>query len=135
MEFKITKPHLVHKRWELPEGYSIKSFVMREMDGEDELEVGRWQSMISATDGGALKSLSLQVGQALVAVDGREVSHSEPCLLFDTWSSKTRSLVLNAWRELNEVREEDLAVFHAAAKPLNVQAPAAEILDEEEIPA
>lgn len=116
MEFK--KPHLVHKKFTLPEGHPIKTIVMREIDGKDELEAARWASAKkSSVDQEWSAMLMEQVRCAIVAVDDKNAEM--PFVDFDQWPVKTRRLVVAAWTQLNVVEEEDSKNFLESAESLN----------------
>ena len=44
------KEHLIHREYEFPEGYSISTIVMREIDGADQAEAGRLLAALGTAD-------------------------------------------------------------------------------------
>ena len=115
----ITQPgkeHLVHREFKLPEGYSVNSFVVREIDGHDEKEAARVVAAIGTADDLSMAVMEANLRVAIVAVNGQPVQ--QPYTDLSKWSSKTRRMLLEAWNQLNNVPDEDLAVFLAAAEPV-----------------
>lgn len=134
MEIKVTKPHLLHKEFTLPKGCSVESFVMREIDGQDERDAGRWLAARgSSVEDPRLALMDEQLRVSIVAVNGKGVD--QPFQGMDKWSSKTRRFVLEAFGLLNAVEDDELAVFLGAATELNQNndQPEAAVLSENEL--
>ena len=133
MTIKMTKPHLIHKKFDLPKGCTVESFVMREIDGADERDAGRWiAARGSSTDDVRLAIMDEQLRISLVAVNGKAVE--QPYMGMDKWSSKTRRFLIEAFNILNGVEDDELAVFLGTAAELTESdQPSAEILSEQEL--
>lgn len=108
------KEHLIHRRFDLPEGYSVKSFVIREIDGHDEKEAARMLAAVGTADDLSMAMLEANLRVSIVSVDGQEVQ--QPYMGLSKWSSKTRRLLLEAWNQLNNVPDDELAAFLGAAE-------------------
>lgn len=123
----MDKTHLEHRKFTLPKGYSVKSFVLRELDGKDEMDAARWAD---AKTGSADNNLNAMMDENLrvAIVQVNDVPVTQPYLAMDQWSSKTRKLLVAAWAKLNSVEEEELEGFIEAAEVY--QSPAAEIVPE-----
>ena len=102
-------------------GLSCKWFVMRELDGMDDIEIGVWvdKRSTSAVSGGKnaatmiAAAVSLQqheaMRRALVSVNGVPVNvGGVPFKEFDRWSHRTMRVVQEAFRKLNGVEDEEL---------------------------
>jgi len=130
----MSKPHLIHRKFTLPNGCSIKSFVIRELDGHDELNAARWADAKTGSADNKVNALmdeNLRV--SLVEVNGKAVQ--QPFVEMDKWSSKTRRFLLEAWGQLNAAQEDEMAAFLAAAEDVNLSAPAATEMTEAEVKA
>lgn len=127
------KEHLIHRQFTLPEGYSVKSFVVREIDGHDEQEAARWLGALGTADDMATAIMEVNLRMALVSVDGKFVE--QPYTGLKKWTSKTRRLLIAAWEQLNDVPDEDLAVFLAAAEIPQTVADQDGVLDAESLPS
>lgn len=130
-DIKLKKPHLVHKRFQLPKGCSISSFVMREIDGEDEREAGRFISALNEVDNPGLVIMEEQMKVALVAVNGKNIEH--PYSGMSAWSTKTRRFIMEAFGVLNGVEDDEVAVFLGASTDLTSEQAEAEEIDEKEL--
>lgn len=132
-DIRVKKEHLLHKRFQLPKGCSVDSFVMREIDGEDEREAGRWiAARGSSVDDPRNAILEEQLRISLVGVDDKAVE--QPYTGMNNWSSKTRRFLLEAFGLLNGVEDDELAVFLGAATEMNrASQPQAEVMSEEEL--
>jgi hypothetical protein len=86
---------------------SIKSFAIRETNGKDEDRA----ALLARAKGGAATMLEELVRLSLVEVDGQAVNTDPavPYVAFDEWNSRTRTFVLNAYKRLNGITEEDNA--------------------------
>lgn len=126
---KLDKPHLVHKKFTLPKGCSVESFVIREIDGKDELEASRWVSAkATGADDEAALMVEERVRVSVFSVNGQRVE--QPYTGLNKWSTKTRNLLLQAWMSLNTVPDDDVAVFLGAAEDLTATAAAAEDVEQ-----
>ncbi len=128
----MRKEHLLHRRFQLPKGCTVKSFVIRELDGHDELLASRWaDAKTGSADNktNALMDENLRV--AIVEINGKEVI--QPYLDMDKWSSKTRRFLLEAWGRLNAAPEDELAAFLATAEDVQVIDPPATEMTLEEV--
>ncbi len=83
---------------------SLQSFAIREVDGSDEE-----RAAISAkAKGGAATVYEELVRLSIVEVDGSPVNHDGmPLTAYDSWNSRTRVFVLNAFRALNGIDEKE----------------------------
>ena len=121
------KAHLRHRKYTLPKGHSVASFVIRELDGHDELEAARWIQARGSADNSDVIALNESLRISIVAVDGSSVQ--QPYLDMDKWSASTRRLLVEAWSKLNSLPDSEIADFLDAAEDLTMdQAPAAEIV-------
>ena len=102
------------KRVPLPPGWDIREFVMRELDGTDDLEIGSWaeRKMTSAQD---TLSAQLRVERreavrcALVSVDGEPVNvDGVPYAGMDRWSHRLMVVVNTTFNELNALEPSQL---------------------------
>ncbi len=123
------KEHLVHRQFTLPEGYSVKSFTLREIDGHDEKESARMIAALGTADDFSIAMLEANLRISIVSVDGALVQ--QPYNETAKWSSRTRRLLMEAWGTLNSVPDDDLAAFLGAA----VSPPAADMEQGKEINA
>lgn len=122
------KAHLRHRKYTLPEGYSIKNLVIRELDGNDELEAARRIKMRggSADDANVL-ALNENLRISVVAVN--DIAVDQPYHDMDTWSSNTRRFLIEAWSDLNSLPDDHVKDFLEAAEDLTLdQAPAAQVV-------
>lgn len=89
---------------------SVGSFVMREVNGKDEEQA----ALIAKAKGGAASMYEELIRLSLVEVDGQPVNNEPgvPYAGFDTWNTRTRTFVQNAFRALNGIDEkEELSDF------------------------
>lgn len=133
-DIKITKPHLIHKRFQMPKGCSIDSFVMREIDGEDEREAGRWiAARESEVDNMSIAVAEEQLKVALVAVNDEPLDSATPFTALNQYSTKTRRLMMEAFGLLNGLEDDEVAVFLGASTDLMGEKAEAEVIDESEL--
>lgn len=130
---EMKKPHLLHKRFELPKGCSVKSFVMREIDGQDERDAGRWIAARGTNiDDPSVAIMEEQLRISIVGVNDQSVE--QPYTGLDKWSTKTRRYLIQAWTLLNGIDDEDLADFIGAATDLaKNEQPEAAVLNEDQL--
>lgn len=110
MELTPGKEHLVHKRFPLPKGCSVKSFSLREIDGEDEREAGRFLAARKETiDDEATAVFEEQVRISIIGVNNEAVA--QPYTGMNKWSTKTRRCLYEAWGMLNSLDKKEVASF------------------------
>ena len=111
----MKKEHLLHRRFELPDGCSVRSFMVRELDGHDEIEAGRWaDAKTGSADNQVVNLMDENLRIAIVEVDDQPIE--QPYLTMDKWSSKTRRFLIEAWGALNSVKEDEMAAFLATGE-------------------
>lgn len=93
-------------------GCSIKSFVIKETDGEDEENA----ALAAKAKGGAATVFEELVRLSITYVDDAKVE--PPLLDYDKWSSRTRNFVLQAFRSINGVDDKEVSDFLSAGRPL-----------------
>lgn len=93
-------------------GCSISSFIMRETTGKDE-EVAATQRKLRGANGSVFEEL---VRLSLVEVDGQPVE--QPFFAWDDWNSRTRAHVLEAFKSINGLGEDEKSDFLAGALPV-----------------
>lgn len=107
------KRNQMMKRFTLPKGCSIKTFVMRELKVKDDIEVAIWadkntpaaakESAVGAMAADRREALRL----ALVEVDGVRVNvNGIPYMAMDDWSQKTMTYALMAFNDLNGAADD-----------------------------
>lgn len=101
----------IRKRYTLPDGYSCKTFVMRELTAGDEIEAalmadakGRPSSITAAITAERTESIRL----ALCEVDGNPVGGAEPFMMMDRWTYRTLAALRTAFDDINGVPDKDL---------------------------
>ena len=110
-----SKPHLTAKRYTLPSYCSVQSVVMRELDGQDDIEASVWadknasstvkESAVAAMVADQRESIRL----SLLEVDGKPVNHDGlPFMAMDHWSSRTFRFLQQFYGDLNGATNEDL---------------------------
>jgi predicted Holliday junction resolvase-like endonuclease len=112
-----------------PPGLPFKSIVMRELDGNDDVDIGVWvdqqlalQNVDMKSNAAAVKIMEIQrresIRRSIVSIDGAEVNkHSAPFGAMDRWSRRTMQFVGSAFQALNGVEEEELKKFLAGEPP------------------
>jgi len=119
------KSPVLMKKFNMPrggEGFSCKSFVMRELNAKDELEASIWadKTRSEAADGplamiGSEHRESVRL--SLVYVDGNRVNHNGvPFTAMNDWSMKTMRLLMQAFNDLNGVDKKEVADFSKGAE-------------------
>lgn len=133
------RPRL-QKRFTLPEGCSCREFVMRELDGNDELQIALWVEKkttgVIANNAIALMKLETRESQrmALVEVDAVAVNvNGIPYAAFDKWTQRTMRFAIDAFGELNGVDMDELKNFRAGAEVVGATTTPAEE-DEDDQP-
>jgi hypothetical protein len=102
---------------------SVREFVMRELNGHDEKDIGAWMDLAIAANPAiatdALKLMQLErkesMRRALVSVDGEPVdqSHGVPYAPLDGWTKRTMQFLGNAFNALNGVEPDEMGKFLA----------------------
>jgi len=115
------KKHLLHKKFTLPKGCSIQTFVMREIDGEDEREAGRWIAARGNVEDSGITLIEEQLKVALVAVNGRKVD--APFQGLEKFSSKTRRFMMEAFGQMNGIEEDEVEDFLGASAQIVEESP------------
>ncbi len=108
------KEGLVHKEFQLPKGCSIRSVVMRELDGRDEREAAKLLTALGTLDSLDIALTEANLSMAVVAVDG--VAVSQPFLDLPSYSLKTRRLIMAGFHDLNGISDDELDSFLQAEK-------------------
>lgn len=93
-------------------GCSIKTFTIRETDGKDETLA----AVTAKAKGEGASMLEELARLSIVEVDGRPVSPESPADM-DSWNTRTRTFVLNAFRHINGIDDEEGKDFLSQAKP------------------
>lgn len=106
----MKKPNLLRKTYRLPKGHCIESFTMREIDGEDELEVGRFLAAKGASADLMSQAVLLEnIRIAITEVNNKEIE--QPYMEMDKWPVKTRRFLMSAWIQLNGIEDDELKNF------------------------
>lgn len=136
------KEHLEHREYELGQGHSVRGVVLREIDGNDELEAGASARAKPALDDDEQARIIIheQLRLSIVAVRRRAGGPWEPVRQpldeLDRWKTKTRILLSQAFQTMNLLTEKELADFHAggrvvgAARTPAEQEPMDEVIEE-----
>lgn len=114
-----------HKRFTLPDGHPIREFVMRELDGLDDIEIAAWveRKTTSITGGSYKQEMQLErieaMRRAIVSVDGETVNvNGVPYAGFDRWPHRTRLHAHNAFNEMNGVSPAEQKKVQADAEDI-----------------
>lgn len=92
-------------------GCSITSFTMKETTGLDEENA----ALAAKAKGGAATVFEELVRLSIIEVNGQTAE--PPLLEYDSWNSRTRAFVLQAYRSINGVDEKEVADFLASGLP------------------
>jgi len=127
----------VYKRWTLPAGHSVRSFVMRELDSSDDITAAIQADKFGPNAAFDRIETALQVIQrervrlALVEVDGKRVNADGlPYRAFDKWSMRTARLAERAYLELNNISPGDATDFEKGGEfvdPQTIAPPSGEV--------
>jgi len=108
------------REFHLPSGCSVGSFVMRELDGNDDLDIAVWieAASTSAIEENPIALMKFERVEALrcslVSVDGEPVNvDGKPYKGMDKWSRRTMQFVGTAFNELNGAEADELKKFRA----------------------
>jgi hypothetical protein len=123
----VAAPSKRARRWTLPKGCSVQSFVMRELDGHDDLEIARIVDVKMTDDekSNVTKLFEMRRHEAcrrsLVMVNDRPVNvDGLPYEAFDGWSQRTQVFAFRAFNKLNEVTGDELGKFDEAAEDVDL---------------
>ena len=101
---------LLHRKFTFGKDHDIESIVLRRIDGRDEQDASK---QLDAMNGrSSLFNEMVRIG--IVAVNDEPVM--QPFLEWDTWSTKTRELVMTGFNALNENDDAEKAAFLAASE-------------------
>lgn len=100
---------LLHRRFRFGENHDVTELVIRQTDGYDERDAAK---MIDTNPETSMYAELVRL--AIVEVNGDRVE--QPFMDIDRWSTKTRSLVMDAYNALNENDEAEKAAFLAASE-------------------
>jgi hypothetical protein len=124
------KPHLMAKRFQLPDYCSIREVVMRELDGQDDIEASIWadKNATSAIKGSAVAAMVADqresIRLSLLEVDGTPVNHDGiPFMAMDDFTSVTFRFLLQFYSDMNGAKEDDLKNAIAGAEIVNPNHP------------
>ena len=120
---RLPAPHLLRKRFTLPAGCSVGSFVMRELTGPDELEAAMWadkkmdkdrrSDAVAVMEGEQREAMRL----AFTEVDGEPVNHDGiPFVAMDLWTYRTMRFAQTAFSDVNGVQIDELQSFKEGAE-------------------
>lgn len=84
---------------------SVKSFIIKETDGQDEELAAQY----AKERGGAANAMEELVRLSIVEADGKPVT--QPYLGFDKLNTKTRAFMFAAWRKLNASEDKEIEDF------------------------
>ncbi len=114
------------KRFTLPEHCSVKTFVMRELVKHEQPAVTSLAHRLTPAedrkDPGAVQSAELfaAVRMALVEVDGQRVNvDGVPFMGFDDWTQRTVRFAVEAFTDLNGVKDDELPDFREGAEEID----------------
>lgn len=117
------------KRYRLPAGCSVREVVMRELDGNDEVEaaVMAEQRASSATKGSVAGMIGAEQREAirlsLCEVDGKPVNaDGVPFMAMDRWTMRTMRAINRFFADLNGLPEDELKNAVAGAEVVTVPA-------------
>ena len=113
---------MLKKKFYLPKGCSVRSFVMREIRGADQLlaaeradHAGREQNLNS------IMLLSVEAVEAqrlsLWMVDGKRVNNPDPYKEMDQWNARTKRFLIAAFSDVNGCTDDELRDFMNRAAP------------------
>ena len=119
------------KRFQLPEGCSVREVAIRELEGHDELTAALWMeqhapaAMLETTAGQLAAEQRELVRLSLVEVDGDDVNvDGVPYLGMDRWTVKTYRAVRFLYQTVNTLDDGELRKSLAGAVVLAGPAPA-----------
>ncbi len=117
------------RRYPCPPGLSVSSFVMRQLDGEDDVEAAMAADVRAGSaapqDTSARNIIDVRerIRRSLVRVNDRAVNvGGEPYGGIDHWSLATIRFAERAFVELNLVKEETANAFFTKAEDVDLDA-------------
>lgn len=107
------KPEVPQYRFDLSskKGCSIKSFVIKETNGDDEENAANQK----LAKGGSATVFEELVRLSITYVD--DVKAEQPLTDYDGWNSRTRAYILAAFKSVNGVEDKEVEDFLAAGAP------------------
>lgn len=107
------KPEAPQYRFDLSgkKGCSIKSFVIKETNGEDEENAAN----LKLAKGGRATVFEELVRLSITYVN--DVKAEQPLDEYDRWNSRTRAYIMNAFKSVNGVEDKEVEDFLAAGAP------------------
>lgn len=131
------KEHLEHREYTFAEGHSIRGVILRELDGDDELEAGRMgRSRKALDDEEAMRhvlfeQLRLSVVATRATPKGPWQPVAQPFDGMDKWKQRTINLVGDAFQRMNMLAPGEVEAFHQGARVIGAPSPAAKPQDDE----
>lgn len=92
---------------------SCKTFTVREVNSKDE-DVAALNAKAKGKDGQVMDEL---IRLSVTEVDGEPKSPESPFMAWDTWNTRTRTMVIRAFQKLNAVSKEESDDFLSTGKP------------------
>lgn len=126
----MAKEHLLHKQFTLPKKCwnDCKTVVMRELDGDDDIQIAIWLDQQEVADGkgavavvGAMKREQREsVRCSLVMVDGKRVNENGVQFApFDKWRQHTKVALSMFFNELNGLDGDELGKCLKESAPVD----------------
>lgn len=120
------------KRYPMPKRCDCREFVMRELDGNDEIEISLWVERKMSAHPSRENPLAWttvqrneEMKRALMEVDGKAVNvDGVPFDEMDEWSERTKKFMRMAFDELNGLEAGEVEKFKAGAQVVLGHAPA-----------
>lgn len=124
-DYSRSRKKRMAKKFTLPTGCDCESFVVRELNGNDEIDAAVMADKSSSdlvkdspiAQFGAERRESLRL--SLVEVDGKPVP--QPYLEMNHWSLKTLRVLMAAFNDLNGLDEDDLKNCLASAEVVSAR--------------
>lgn len=101
--------NLLHRKFRFPDKCNLREAVMRETNGVDEQQAALAYEAIGSTTSIFQELIRLSI----VEVDGEKTI--QPLNDMTNWNSRTRQLITRAYEQLNDLQDEEIAVFLAAS--------------------
>lgn len=115
----------VYKKFTLPDGFSVKTLVMRELTTKDEeaASVMADRTLDGSRRTNAIATFTSEqrecVRMSLVQVDGERVNGATPYMAMDDWSSRTYKLVQGLYSKLNDVTQDVVGNVEAGCETID----------------
>jgi hypothetical protein len=112
----IGRPRVM-RRYALPPGCSVRTFVMRQLTGIEDLEAAIMADKTAPAAARESMGAAITVEQrekvrmALVEVDGKRVNGDTPYMALDHWNVRTIRFAERAYIELNGIQPEAMEDF------------------------